>query len=1001
MALQQGTGEVEVGAPAGRRRPSSFAILILAVLSLLCAPLFVDVIDHDAPQAKGGVVDFSTAGPLTSPVNLAGEWRFTWNVPPKAGATMLVKVPGPWKGPHAGGPTLPGRGAASYELVIRGLRPGGYVLHMPPLYSATRVLVNGRVAAERGQVGATAETTQYGVRGANIPIVTDGSDIHLRIDVATFLHHDNGLGGAPKLGLADAMNRWIMLDSTRSVLVLTSLMLLGAFGAVVFLYRRRERSSLFMALGCAFFLPQVALNSHDNLISLVAPAIGFGPILLVQYLASAAAIGFVLAYVDALFPRESPRWLYRILQALNTARFVAYAAVGATGDTFLLSEVSQWSILLRTAIFLYILAVVIAAWRRRRDGALVFMVGLGLFIVTLIYTDLTSNASVPRTLPFDILPIGMLLLLYAQIIILAERWSLAIGEVEQTNADLRRLLDINISISSEMRLEALLTKIVKVTSKVIHADRASLFLHDARTNELWSVVAEGVEARPIRIAADVGLAGWCFTHGESLNLADAYADPRFNRAVDAETGYRTQSVLTAPVITRDGRRIGVMQALNHEGATAFGQGDAERMNAFAAQAAIAIDNARLFSEVASERNYNESILRSMSSGVVTLDDELSVAKLNTAAARILELPEDLAAGADARDWMAENNPLLLLEVEGVLESGRPKTLLDADIRTGTGGTISANVSIVPLISDGERVGLLILIEDITEGKRLQGAMRRFMTQAVVEQVMDHDELMFGAACRASALFADIRNFTTLAETLSPRETVDMLNEIFTELFEAVASHQGMLDKFLGDAVMAVYGAPIPTGRDPLNAVNSATAMVRAMDRLNRRGVAPGGEQLRLGVGIATGEMVAGTIGSPKRMDYTVIGDAVNLAARLQQVTKLYRVDVVVCEDTAAAVKGKVELRELDTIRVRGRKRAAKIFQVLTEEIDERGLDAYRRGRDLLELRRWREAAAAFEYAAHVSPDDRPSEIMLERARILAARPPAADWDGVWDQAEAA
>jgi adenylate cyclase len=384
----------------------------------------------------------------------------------------------------------------------------------------------------------------------------------------------------------------------------------------------------------------------------------------------------------------------------------------------------------------------------------------------------------------------------------------------------------------------------------------------------------------------------------------------------------------------------------------------------------------------------------MSTGVLTLDAEARVAKLNEAACRILAVPAEVLAGADARALLAAN-PGLLEEFAAVARSGQPKALVDADLITGAGRTISANLSIVPLVNEGEAVGLLVLLEDITQDKRLQGAMRRFMTQEVVDQVLAHDGLLFGDACRASVLFADIRNFTSLAETLSPRATVEVLNEIYTELFEAVEACNGVLDKFLGDAIMAHWGAPIATDRDPLNAVEAAVQMLRLADALNHRRQGEGLADLKLGLGIATGEVVAGAIGSPKRMDYTVIGDSVNLASRLEALTKVYGVGLVVCETTAAAIEGGgLTLRELDRVRVRGRRQPSRIFQVLTA--DAPAAEPYARGRALLTARKWTEAIKAFEAALEADPADGPSAMMLTRARAMKTAPPAADWDGVWD-----
>ncbi|WP_296600378.1 adenylate/guanylate cyclase domain-containing protein [Phenylobacterium sp.] len=991
-------------APAGTAPPPVrrlvFALLALALLCALCAPFFADMADRNAPSARGGVVDYSHYGPLAAPAPLAGEWRLTWRGgqpgAPAAGAQGMATVPGAWTGARVAGGALPARGVATYSLTVRGLAPGRYILHVPTLFESSEVRVDGQRVSGRGVVGLTSETTRDEVRSQDIILDADGRDIRLEITLASFHHRDNGFETAPVLGLAEPMSRWTTLGWLRGFMFVTATLLLACYGLVVFLFRPRDRASLYIAISALFLLPIAAIFSHDNLILIAFPGLSLRGMLTLQYISGLAAVGFFLAYAHHLFPNESRRSVFWTLEGLFAFAIAAHAVALALGDTLLASQMSFWALPLRATTFLYMVGVVLTAAWRKRDGALIFLLGLSVFAASLITYDLLTNGLIRHDKAgLDLPALGILVLVFSHIVILAERWTLSIDAAEQTAGDLRRLLDVNAAITSEMELEALLTKIVQVTSRIIHADRSSLFLYDARTDELWSLVAEGLETRVLRFPAHLGLAGACFASGQPINITDAYADPRFHRDVDALTGYRTSSVLTIPVTARDGRRLGVMQALNRQDRPHFSDGDMERMAAFAAQAAIAIDNATLFSEVATERNYNESILRSMSSGVLTLDTDARIAKLNDAACRILAVPADRMAGADARVLLAAN-PGLLDEFAAVSRSGQPKTLVDADLVTGRGDTISANLSIVPLVSEGEAVGLLVLLEDITEGKRLQGAMRRFMSQEVVDQVLSHDDLLFGDACRASVLFADIRNFTTLAETLSPRATVEVLNEIYTELFEAVSACHGVLDKFLGDAIMAHWGAPIPGDRDPVNAVEAAVQMLKLAEALNRRRQGQGLPELRLGMGIATGEVIAGAIGSPKRMDYTVIGDSVNLAARLEALTKVYGVGLIVCEATAAAVadQGYV-LRELDVVRVRGRRQPSRIFQVLTGEAP--AAEAYDEGRRHLAAGDWAAATEAFKAARAADPADGPSALMLTRARALEIAPPPEGWDGVWGE----
>ena len=983
-----------------------FAALVLSLLCALCSPFFMDLVARGAPKAQAGVVNFAQWGPLTAPVELSGVWKLTWRTPgpgqPRPDAAYAVAVPGRWSDRDPRHGTLPDQGAASYELQVRGLTPGRYILHVPGFFMASRVLVDGVALSEAGVAGPTAATTRPEVRSHDIPIDVAGSSLDVRIDLSAFQHRDNGMENPPLLGFARPMERWIALEWARSFLFISSLMLLFCYGLIIFLFRPRERAPLLFGLSVLFLIPIVAIFSHDNLLLLAFPATGFTGMLGIQYLSGVVGMICFLAYAHHLFPQESPSWLFRLVVSLHGALFVWMLIDSLRGDTLGASQVSQWSLPLRAATLLYMVGIVVAACFKRREGALVFLLGLGIFAGGLVYSDLVTNNLLREGWALD-MRMAVLVLLFSHVIILAERWSLSISSAELSADELRRLLDVSTSITSEMQLEALLAKIVQAVSRIVHADRSSLFLHDEKTHELWSLVAEGVDTRELRFDSDLGLAGDALRSGRASNVAKAYEDPRFNSAIDALTGYRTESVLTLPVTTRDGRRLGVLQALNRQGAAAFGEEDVARMGAFAAQTAVAIDNATLFTEVASERSYNESIVSSMSNGVITLDRDAQAAKLNAAACRIMGLPPDQSAGVDAQTLLLGPNPWLAEPLAEVARTGLPKSLLDADLQIPSGARVAVNLSIVPWISEGQPVGLLVLIEDLSEGKRIQGALRRFMTQEVVDQVLGRDDgMLFGVACQASVLFADIRNFSGLSEALPPRETVDMLNEVFTDLFEAVAASGGVLDKYMGDAVMAVFGAPLSSGRDPLNAVESAIAMRRMLAALNLRRLQRGQPEINIGIGVATGEVVAGTIGSPKRMDYTVIGDSVNVASRLQATTKLYGVGVVICEATAAATGDALPLRELDTIRVRGRRQPSRIFQVITEDLPTPPdtLAAYARGRTALRKGDWAAAVTAFETAVASDPFDAPSALMLERALALRQAPPEA-WDGAWPPSGAA
>ena len=188
--------------------------------------------------------------------------------------------------------------------------------------------------------------------------------------------------------------------------------------------------------------------------------------------------------------------------------------------------------------------------------------------------------------------------------------------------------------TSELELGKLLQRVMEEATRLLHADRSTLFLNDAKNAELFSRVAQGDSVGEIRFPNHLGIAGTVFTSGESINIPYAYADLRFNPAFDKKTGYFTQSILCVPVVNKVGRIIGVTQVLNKHGGP-FTEQDETRLRAFTAQIAIALENAQLFEDVQNMKNYNESILESMSSAVLTIDQEGEVVTCNGAGRRLL------------------------------------------------------------------------------------------------------------------------------------------------------------------------------------------------------------------------------------------------------------------------------------------------------------------------------------------------------------------------------
>jgi len=576
--------------------------------------------------------------------------------------------------------------------------------------------------------------------------------------------------------------------------------------------------------------------------------------------------------------------------------------------------------------------------------------------------------------------------------LIAAKTNRMITALRDVHREQNELFEMSLALATELRLDPLLTRIIATTRSFVGAERVSLFLHDAQTDELWGKVAEGVD-EVMRMPADAGIVGDAFQRAAVVRVADAYEDPRFNREFDLRTGYRTRSLLCVPVEDRRGRCLGVIQAINKfEGE--FSEDDARRLRAFAAQAAIALVNAQLFADLDRERRYSESILKSLSNGVVTLDADALVVKANDAAQRMLGVDEGIH-GKPLVTAIGETN----LWWNTLCAGGGQAYLAEAELQLADGSARLANVTRVPLTDlENQPIGSMLVLEDITEEKRVRNTLSRYLPSQIAEQMLADPNINLGGVTQtATVLFSDIRDFTTISERLGARATVAMLNEYFSAMVDAIASQDGILDKFIGDAVMALFGVPFAGKNDADAAVRAAISMLERLQGLNDVRMQRGEEPLAIGIGLSTGELVAGNVGSPRRMDYTVIGDTVNLSARLESATKSYAVSIIISEGTVRALRDSYPLRELDRVRVKGKHQAATIYQLMvgTEVLDADALTQFDRARARYAARDWAGAVAAFEQVLARFPADGPSAMFIERSWRCERESLPPEWDGVW------
>jgi len=269
---------------------------------------------------------------------------------------------------------------------------------------------------------------------------------------------------------------------------------------------------------------------------------------------------------------------------------------------------------------------------------------------------------------------------------------------------------------------------------------------------------------------------------------------------------------------------------------------------------------------------------------------------------------------------------------------------------------------------------------------------RYVSKEIVSTILKKPEIIHlgGEKRRVSILFSDIEGFTTFSEKISPEEVVKILNVYLERLTDVVIDHKGMVDKFEGDAIMAVFGVPISLENNAEMTVLCGLKMQEEIEKMVKAEEIP---PLKTRIGINTGDVIAGNLGSRQRMDYTVMGDAVNLASRLEGINKFYGTKILIGEDTYKEIKGQILCREIDRIRVKGKETPISIYEPISEAL--RTLkEKYENGLKLYRNKEWGGAKKIFSGLIEEYGDN-PSEVMLKRIQVFEESPPQEDWDGVF------
>ncbi len=506
-----------------------------------------------------------------------------------------------------------------------------------------------------------------------------------------------------------------------------------------------------------------------------------------------------------------------------------------------------------------------------------------------------------------------------------------INELQLKYLELETLLDITNELNSFDQISVLLQEILIKSCGVLNASSGLILIEDNNSDVLSIGADFNLDTSVLKgliFNKKKGFISEIHENRKAINIS--IVDDLFLSKTDCKFG------LIAPLLDKK-NLVGVIILFDKEsrqGISPFQESDGNMLSAIASQASVAYNNIKLIESIKEAKTFNDNVMQSIVTGVFTTNLMGEINHINRAAANIINLDRDQVLG-NHYEYVFESNELLnQLITKCEMES---KTLSETQILLECNGkATTVNISVSPLLNDSnEPIGSVVAMEDLSNLDKLKSTFKKYVSKQIVDQLLENEELLNlgGQEQEATILFSDIRGFTSMSETMAPNEVVETLNEYFNLMIEIIFKYNGTLDKIIGDALMVIFGAPIAHQSDTENAVKTAIEMQEKLIEFNQNRIINLKQPIKIGIGINRGKVISGNIGSKQQMNYTVIGDSVNLASRLCSVAASD--EIIVSETVWKHVKDlKIfKSKKLKPVKVKGKVKPIEIKEILYNRPD--------------------------------------------------------------------
>ena len=494
-------------------------------------------------------------------------------------------------------------------------------------------------------------------------------------------------------------------------------------------------------------------------------------------------------------------------------------------------------------------------------------------------------------------------------------------EINLKLLELETLFDISVAISSVLEINELAEDVLWRSVGILNASKGMLLIQEENNPILKPTAMFNWEEKDVLLSKRLGV----FKTIREKNKGQILTKETEH---SIQKKLKEQNLIISPLQAK-GKILGYMILCDKEtrkGIEKFNILDLDLLTALCNQAAVAIDNATLFKDITEAKNFNESILTSIATGVITINTLGEIDSINKAGQKIMKKAPEKIIGNHYM-YLFEKDDHIIKLITSAEINNKIFSELNIPFLSVSKETV-VNVSVSPRVDLNKKIlGLVLTIEDITDISKVKNTFKRYVSKQVVDELLDDDaKLNLGGEKReVTVLFSDIRGFTSMSEKMEPEKVVSTLNKYFSLMIDIVFKNNGTLDKIIGDELMIVYGAPTSSKDDTQRALKTAIEMQEKINIFNKEREKNKEVPIKVGIGINKGLVVSGNIGSRELMDYTVIGDTVNLGARLCSAAGPDK--IIVSKTVWEATKELYLYKKLKPIKVKGKENEVNIYEV--------------------------------------------------------------------------